>query len=503
MRGSKIAMQKDTYKEYTMAHTRHNSAGVGPKVLTVDTQEDLADAQGLSRNRGDSVETAIGSFKSHVRNDCNIGNGHKSCNSTQNEKDLLLKLDTVSRELGHKTASVLNLESRLKWTTYQLEEVTLAKDKMEESYNLQSDLLDRFSNRYGNAFGRSLTELDRSVKGFKRMIDHLASEARHTSDLRTQVKLLQTELFANVEKVETVSDDTFAKDFRILASAIKSLSRSVDIPDKIHVLDIDFIRPGILVADVDKRSLKTRQHKKAIVEAFIWSMLINDVFSTPSSIWGRKYAAYFVGWTQIFGDGHANRSPIPTELAERWRYTTVERLVEMSGNEVITDGLVGDNEIDMQESILQARKDTIDHILATLQTLSPGVPLMQIPDIIDKAFSLALQMALRRCRVQIVIPKIGEQYVLGETSHLRSVLDNEDIEEGNVAFIVKPGLAKWGDAHGKKLDQRCEIVPAEVFVTEPPKKVLAEMPDKEAVVKALSNNALGLLSDCSGDDVAT
>jgi hypothetical protein len=38
--------------------------------------------------------------------------------------------------------------------------------------------------------------------------------------------------------------------------------------------------------------------------------------------------------------------------------------------------------------------------------------------------------------------------------------DCEDIEGGFVAFVVNPGLTKWGDARGLHLDQRNDIVPS-------------------------------------------
>jgi hypothetical protein len=63
-------------------------------------------------------------------------------------------------------------------------------------------------------------------------------------------------------------------------------------------------------------------------------------------------------------------------------------------------------------------------------------------------------------------PQLDEEYSLGVTTGLVSIPDSEEVPEGRVAFIVNPGLTKWGDAHGKCLDQRLDIVPALVFVEE-------------------------------------
>jgi hypothetical protein len=43
-------------------------------------------------------------------------------------------------------------------------------------------------------------------------------------------------------------------------------------------------------------------------------------------------------------------------------------------------------------------------------------------------------------------------------------IDGEETDEGVVAFVINPGLTKYGDAHGKNLDQRYDIVPSLVLL---------------------------------------
>lgn len=199
------------------------------------------------------------------------------------------------------------------------------------------------------------------------------------------------------------------------------------------------------------------------------------------SIWGSQCDDHLTRtWRQLFAADGSN--PTPSDLAERWRFTTVEQLIKMSGTKVITEGYANGEARGFKEGVLQARNSTESDILIPLQTVMPSLKSDQVSVIIDRAFSLALKMVVRRCRVDITIPQIGEQYVSGETSHLRSVLDNEEEEEGTVAFIIKPGLAKWGDAQGKKLEQRLDIVSAEVFI-DPPQEILVQMPQKENFVE--------------------
>lgn len=89
-----------------------------------------------------------------------------------------------------------------------------------------------------------------------------------------------------------MSDDTFATNFRSLAASIKSLSRSLELPVGVDLFSIDFIAQGTLVRGVEHKSVKTRQHQKAIIEAFVWSILVDQVFRNPCKyIVCSKYSA--------------------------------------------------------------------------------------------------------------------------------------------------------------------------------------------------------------------
>ncbi|KAJ8113128.1 hypothetical protein OPT61_g4673 [Boeremia exigua] len=79
--------------------------------------------------------------------------------------------------------------------------------------------------------------------------------------------------------------------------------------------------------------------------------------------------------------------------------------------------------------------------------------------IVDRAFTLALEMSLQNCRFQVTYPSAGAKFHDGSMSSLPD-LDGEDISDGIVAFVVNLGLTKWGDAHGKMLDQRYDVVSA-------------------------------------------
>jgi hypothetical protein len=72
-------------------------------------------------------------------------------------------------------------------------------------------------------------------------------------------------------------------------------------------------------------------------------------------------------------------------------------------------------------------------------------------------------MSPQRTRVRITYPVVGSGWDGSSMKLLEDPDDDDDVtENGVVSFVLNPGLTKWGDAHGKKLDQRCDIVKAKV-----------------------------------------
>jgi hypothetical protein len=177
--------------------------------------------------------------------------------------------------------------------------------------------------------------------------------------------------------------------------------------------------------------------------------------------YGRMLSDEFL---HMFGTETQLKWPIPSELAERWRVTTLEQLVNMVGTEAITSRATKKKNIELENSIKIQRDWIADRITKPLRRLSVRVDSSTLTAIIDKAFALALKMFRQQCRFQVVFPKIGDRYIEGATPNLTSVPESDDVECGRVGFIVKPGLAKWGDAHGKSLEKRLDLVPSLVFI---------------------------------------
>ena len=106
--------------------------------------------------------------------------------------------------------------------------------------------------------------------------------------------------------------------------------------------------------------------------------------------------------------------------------------------------------------------NTIGSRLAKFSSITVDAP--QFQNIVDKAFQLALQVSLQRFRIQITHPMVGDSF---NTDTMKAIpnTDDEDADDGAVAFIVRPGLNKWGDTHGKNFDHRYDVVPSLVQVT--------------------------------------
>jgi uncharacterized protein (DUF2461 family) len=141
----------------------------------------------------------------------------------------------------------------------------------------------------------------------------------------------------------------------------------------------------------------------------------------------------------------------------------VEKLVEIVGREAITHGSVKNKHQELAWSIEEVRTEVASCIEKPLARIASTLDILQVTNIVTEAFTLAIQMSLQRCRVQVVFPQIKHPFTVGQPD-LLSTHESENVQKGNVALIVNPGLSKWGDAHGKDLDSRLEIIPSLVLV---------------------------------------
>lgn len=298
-------------------------------------------------------------------------------------------------------------------------------------------------------------------------VSHNQSQAMHDQvrSLQEEVQSLQKQLLTKVEKVHVVSDDVFDKDFRNLIAMVKSLSRSVRITKDMNMLESLDSRG--LLTDVHDHHWSTRARKKCFVEAWIWSVLLDHVFKTPFTIIGENGAAIAELWGKLFDDKPHRGWPSPSALCESWRCTTVKHAVATMGQDPSLEanikaegGIAHSTSPEESDSAeLRTRNAVANEVGTRLANLSTAANFPLIPKIVETAFALELRMSLQRSRLQVTFPNVDDQF---DRAQMMSIPDpdGEELEDGVVAFIVRPGLTKWGDAYGKHFDQRYDIVPS-------------------------------------------
>jgi hypothetical protein len=311
---------------------------------------------------------------------------------------------------------------------------------------------------------------DLTDESIEKVIDPMlrdASQAKplrsEVQRLRTQVQELQHDMLAKVNKVDTISDDQFAKGFRSLASTIKSFTRSIRFVAQVNIIKV--LESLVLLNNVAPHHWNGRVRKKTLTEAWIWSILICLVFKNPYTIFGEHCKALNGAWVQVYGAEHDHDWPSDSVQCEAWRVKTVEQLVKQTSQDTIAHGESGPSPEGLTASVIEIRTLVTTVIAGHFEMLSPGYKVSEVNLIVDKAFALAIRMSLQRSRFQVTYPAIGAEFK--EEKMLSADDDNDDDEGmglGVVAFIINPGLTKWGDVHGEHYDHCCEIVPALVKV---------------------------------------
>jgi hypothetical protein len=291
----------------------------------------------------------------------------------------------------------------------------------------------------------------------KAMREEIQNEQGQNLVLRGQIQDLQKDALEKVEKVRIISDSQFKRDFQILASSIKALSRLMPFTEQDNVLEgLNVL--GFL-SNVHMRHWMGRAQKKTFVEAWIWAVLSEFIFRYPIPAFGEHEKGVSGVWTYLFGQGHHHGWPVPSIACENWRHTTAEHLYETVGRVTITNEDMEPAPKRMKSSVINHCEQLGNIIESHLESVFPESNFIQVRTIVDKAYALAMQMSLQRCRLQVTYPTTGSKFVDGEMTSVPD-RDDEDIEGGTVAFVVNPGLTKWGDARGLHLDQRNDIVPS-------------------------------------------
>jgi hypothetical protein len=293
----------------------------------------------------------------------------------------------------------------------------------------------------------------------------LLEDAREAETLRHQVETLQKELLAREKTTTAISDEHFGNQFRKLAAQIKTLSRLLHPYEDLDV--VQALGPCIMASGGTSNNWNGRVGRKLFIEAWTWSVLMQMVFQSPFTIFGEEGRIVANLWSSLFGTRHCHEWPNPSSPCENWRLRTMEKLVASVDENIITRGAAKEGYLYHEQHVVDARACAIDAIMTGLARITPTADSSQVLQIVDGAFTLSMHMSLQQPRLQIKFPKSGEKFHKTEMKLLATLDEEDSTDHGTIAAIVNPGLMKWGDVQGRKLDHCFCIVPALVQVQGP------------------------------------
>ena len=285
----------------------------------------------------------------------------------------------------------------------------------------------------------------------------LVQDASEAEFMQARIHSLQEEMLTTVSKVQASTDEHFAGDFRRIISLVRSFSRTNEVAEHINVKRL--LSTGVLQDGVSVAHWNDRARKKVLVEACVWSALIEMIFWSPFECFGSPGTKANSLWEDIYFAEHDNGWPVPTTLCESWRYTTAESMMQLIDQGVMAKGRTENTYKPLDEGVMGIR----NHIRVTIEDrldIPPSAGIAeQLQNIINKSSMLAVEMSLQKYRLQVTYPSVGCEFS-NEAMKLLPGFEGDDVDSGKVAFVVNPGLTKWGDTHGKKFDCRYDIVPA-------------------------------------------
>jgi hypothetical protein len=303
---------------------------------------------------------------------------------------------------------------------------------------------------------KSLEKHHSDIKGRSQTVHQEIKDLQaECKGLRKQATDLQQDALSRIEQAQVVSDSQFERDFQVLASSIKTFSRSIRSTEDMDVSKLlDSTR---LLRDVSLHHWQGRARKKTLMEAWTWGILVDHVFRNPFAVFGNNVGHVNKAWHEMFGSDHHHDWPSPSSFCESWRRSTAEHLRESMKTVIRHDDIMEPIPKRIKTARIDASKQLTSELETSLKQMFPETNVSQVRIIVEKAFALAVQMSLQRCRLQITYPSTGCIFIKGEMTSVPDRDGDDGIAEV-VAFVVNPGLTKWGDARAEKLDERYDIV---------------------------------------------
>lgn len=465
--------------ESRQQHSSENNGGIAlsARAGAINTETDQS---GTARQTDSESESEMSKPKKSQR--ALHKDQERATKTAERDSSLETLLATSNEELEmikHHYKQSLSAERKLQKEVDQLnEENKRLSAKTKKSQNswafldgLWSDVIKKYLRPYENRRGIQPEKWTEPV--VHAILGHMFEEAVEVHSLRDrlrksqgdvrglqdQLQALQSEMLTRVVKTQVTPDDQFAQGFRNIAALVKTLSRMVR-PDHGEDL-IDVLRTPLMLENVAQNHLSGRTGMKTHIEAWTWCVLLHLVFRYPFAIFGKEGQDFANLYTNMFQQAHCDAWPCPTTRCEIWRYTTMEQLAESIGRDAMVRWETHTKDGPLSSGLIDVRAEVLNTIEKRFSYFSPSYDLERVRLIINKAFALSMTMSLQVFRLQLTYPKVGDRFNADTMTALPND-DGDDMLEGVVAFVVNPGLTKWGDAHGKNLDHRYDIVPSVV-----------------------------------------
>jgi hypothetical protein len=389
----------------------------------------------------------------------------KTRHSMEKHSETIIHKPVVDYKKSFYTKIIQYKKLKAEHTTLQLSHDSLKAelDILKREHKTQAQYVDRYNYIVRHfllpyAQSKDLQFDDRTAETLTSVMNLLLQNARDAENLRDQSQTLQKELLAIDEMSAAIPDARFAKDFCTLAAHIETLSRLLHPYPSTDV--VSTLGPCTMTHDVAPHHWNTPVGSKLFIEAWTWSILIDQVFSDPFTIFGVAGRTIANFWSSMYGAQHSHGWPAPSSACETWRRGTVEQLVASVDEEIITLGKAKEDCYTLERHIVDARAAVVHAVLTGLASITSAVDSSQVLQIVDAAFGLQMHLALQQARFQVCFPKSGERFDEGQMT-MQAISDEEDGAKVDiVAAVVNPGLMKWGGGQGKSFEQRYAIVPA-------------------------------------------
>ncbi|KAF8245509.1 hypothetical protein K440DRAFT_405722 [Wilcoxina mikolae CBS 423.85] len=321
------------------------------------------------------------------------------------------------------------------------------------------DLIGYFWTKMENEYIKRLDydNLEREHKNLKS--EHEKLKYRYKKDQQS-LSNLQESALSRVDRYQPLPDSEIEKKLREIGRSVADLSSDLVSNAVLEVLR-ESLSGQALSEDMHFNVWDNMRkwNSKLVVESVIWKELYERLFQNPFSPFEHS-DVYMASWNGLFGEGPQviNDYPPPSEMSEQWRVITFNALNELSQ---------------------RATQPTTDIVLGALHSLAAKLApigfqtdqhLAELLAIISSAEQLAKMFSTQKARLRLFLPRIGERF--SKKNVYNHKLDpanryGEDIESGEVLFVVAPGLRKWGDGNGRCLEIFDDIIPSKVLIDGP------------------------------------